>query len=130
MGNRNTGKRGTWVPALICFLLCAALCACALADSGIERDADGGTWDYDRGIYTDPSGKTYESTPDAIEVVVINGIGTCVTYLCSSIYGIDGRGTDVTIEHTVDHHRSQMMVLIIAHRSIAGKGIIAHNTGS
>lgn len=64
MGNRHTGKRGPWIPALICFLLCAALCACALADSGIERDADGGTWDYDRGIYTDPSGKEFRINPD------------------------------------------------------------------
>ena len=38
--------------ALVCACLCLFLCAFALA-SGVEQDEDGGTWDYDNGIYTE-----------------------------------------------------------------------------
>ena len=50
--------------ALLAVCLCF-LCACAAA-SGIETDEDGGTWDYNKGVYTDPSGKKHqiESTGD------------------------------------------------------------------
>ena len=52
-------NRRFFVPAAICFCLCLFVCAFALA-SGIETDEDGGVWDYDRGIYTDASGNTYQ----------------------------------------------------------------------
>ena len=52
--------------ALVCACLCLFLCAFALA-SGVEQDEDGGTWDYDNGIYTDPSGKQYDITPGGVE---------------------------------------------------------------
>ena len=47
---------------LLLVYLCA-LCACAAA-SGIETDEDGGTWDYNRGVYTDPSGEEHEIVRD------------------------------------------------------------------
>ena len=47
---------------LLCILLCF-LCACALA-SGVETDDEGGTWDYNRGIYTDPTGATHKIESD------------------------------------------------------------------
>ncbi len=46
------------VPALLLVCLCL-LCACAAA-SGIETDEEGGTWDYNKGVYTDPTGKQHQ----------------------------------------------------------------------
>jgi len=46
---------------LVC--LCLAFCACAFA-SGVETDEEGGIWDYNSGIYTDPSGQKYQITRD------------------------------------------------------------------
>ena len=51
-------NRKVLVTALLLVCLCL-LCACAAA-SGIETDEEGGTWDYDRGIYTDPTGQTHQ----------------------------------------------------------------------
>ncbi|MCR5566031.1 MAG: hypothetical protein K6F61_04205 [Clostridiales bacterium] len=51
-------NRKVLVTALLLMCLCL-LYACAAA-SGIETDEEGGTWDYDRGIYTDPTGQTHQ----------------------------------------------------------------------
>ena len=51
--------RSRWT-VLLCIFLCA--CVCALAD--VEVDEEGGTWDWDRGIYTAPDGSTYDISPD------------------------------------------------------------------
>ena len=51
----------------ISLLLCVALCLCVFlsaAASGIETDEDGGTWDYGRGIYTDPTGQQHQISND------------------------------------------------------------------
>ena len=48
---------------LLSLVFCLSVCAAVLA-SGIERDEDGGIWDYDRGIYTDPTGKTHSISND------------------------------------------------------------------
>lgn len=52
------------IPALLLVCLCL-LCACAAA-SGVETDEEGGIWDYNKGIYTDPTGKQHriESSGD------------------------------------------------------------------
>ena len=51
---------------LILVLLCACLCLAAAAAlaSGIERDEEGGIWDYNKGIYTDPSGGKHKIESD------------------------------------------------------------------
>ena len=51
-------NRKTLIPALL-FVCLGLLCACAAA-SGVETDEDGGIWDYNKGIYTDPSGKKHQ----------------------------------------------------------------------
>ena len=59
-------KRRSSLKAAVLLMLCALLCllsACAFA-SGIETDEDGGVWDYDRGIYTDPTGQQHEIVRD------------------------------------------------------------------
>ena len=56
---RKLRFRSKWT-ALLCVFLC--VCVCALAD--VERDSEGGTWDWDRGIYTAPDGSTYNITND------------------------------------------------------------------
>ena len=43
---------------LLCVMLCLSACAAVFA-SGVETDEDGGIWDYDRGIYTDPTGQQH-----------------------------------------------------------------------
>ena len=51
----------------ISMLLCVTLCLCVFlsaAASGIETDEDGGTWDYGRGIYTDPTGQQHQISND------------------------------------------------------------------
>ena len=48
---------------LLCAVLSLAVCVSAVA-SGVEIDEDGGTWDYNQGIYTDPSGQTYSISTD------------------------------------------------------------------
>ena len=52
---KKHGNRPVWA-ALLCVLLCA--CVCALAD--VEQDSEGGTWDWDRGVYTAPDGSTHQ----------------------------------------------------------------------
>ena len=53
-------------------LLLLALCAClilplyAAAKSGVEVDDEGGTWDYDNNVYTDPDGNKYPITPEGV----------------------------------------------------------------
>ena len=58
---RKHGRRSKWI-ALVCVLLC--VCVCALAD--VERDSDGGIWDWDSGVYTAPDGSRHqiERLPD------------------------------------------------------------------
>ena len=51
------------VLVLLCICLCLAAFSAASA-SGIETDEDGGVWDYNRGIYTDPSGAQYQIESD------------------------------------------------------------------
>ena len=62
MGVQAVKIRKILVPVLLAVCLCL-LCACAAA-SGIERDEDGGTWDYNRGIYTDPTGAQHKIESD------------------------------------------------------------------
>jgi hypothetical protein len=57
---RTVKKHGCrlWILVLACMILCV----CALAD--VEKDEDGGTWDWDSGIYTAPDGSKYDITDD------------------------------------------------------------------
>lgn len=55
-----------YAAALLCAVLCLGFCACAFA-SGVEQDEEGGTWDYDRGIYTDPTGQQHPITPEGVD---------------------------------------------------------------
>jgi len=47
---------------LLCFVLFAFVFTVAIAD--VEKDEDGGIWDWDNGIYTAPDGSTYKITSD------------------------------------------------------------------
>jgi len=40
-------------------VLCLILFACAAANAEVVQDEEGGTWDYGKGIYTDPDGNQY-----------------------------------------------------------------------
>ncbi len=47
----------------------AFLCLCLVfpgALAQVETDEEGGTWDYDQGIYTDPNGQTHVITPEGV----------------------------------------------------------------
>ena len=55
-------KHGCRIWALV--LLCVLLCVCTGVLAGVEQDEDGGTWDWDRGVYTAPDGTTYDITGD------------------------------------------------------------------
>ena len=66
--------RKGFVMGLLCAVLCLCLCAFASA-SGVETDEEGGIWDYDNGIYTDPSGNQHEITPEGVD----EGQGSSVT---------------------------------------------------
>ncbi len=50
----------------LCVCFCLLLYTAALA-SGVEKDEDGGIWDYDKGTYTDPTGKVHEITPGGVQ---------------------------------------------------------------
>ena len=63
---RLNGRKTAWIVRVLCVCAGLFLCAAALASSGVERDEDGGVWDYDRGIYTDPSGGQHPITPDGV----------------------------------------------------------------
>lgn len=67
--------RKLFVAALLCAALILCLHAFALA-SGVEVDDEGGTWDYDNGIYTDPTGQQHQITPEGVEE---DGSGSSVT---------------------------------------------------
>ena len=77
-GHRNVKKGGKTCKLFITALLCAAVGLCLFAfalASGVEQDEEGGTWDYDRGIYTDPTGQQHPITPEGTE----EGSGSSVT---------------------------------------------------
>ena len=53
--------------ALFLVMLCVLLCLCVYspaAASGVETDEDGGVWDYNQGVYTDPNGEKHEIVRD------------------------------------------------------------------
>lgn len=56
-------SRRTLIFVLLCTALCLFLVIFAFA-SGVETDEDGGTWDYNSGIYTDPTGQKHQITND------------------------------------------------------------------
>ena len=56
-------SRKTLIFVLLCTALCLFLVIFAFA-SGVETDEDGGTWDYNSGIYTDPTGQKHQITND------------------------------------------------------------------
>ncbi len=63
-------KRGnSGLKALILLMLCVLLCSlcAAAAASGVETDEEGGTWDYNKGIYTDPTGAQHQITSDGVD---------------------------------------------------------------
>ena len=65
MKRRNQTRGKLFLLTLcVCFFLC--VCAAALA-SGVETDEDGGIWDYNKGTYTDPTGKVHEITPGGVK---------------------------------------------------------------
>lgn len=61
------GKSG--IRAVLLLILCACLCLMqyAFADSGVEKDEDGGIWDFNAGTYTDPQGNVYDITPGGVQ---------------------------------------------------------------
>ena len=61
MEHENSSVKTRLLSGLLCVVLCLAVCVPAIA-SGIERDEDGGVWDYNRGIYTDPTGQQHQIT--------------------------------------------------------------------
>lgn len=61
MKQGNSGLKAL-ILLILCVLLCC-LCAAATA-SGVETDEEGGTWDYNKGIYTDPTGAQHQITRD------------------------------------------------------------------
>ena len=63
---RMDQTRGKLFLLVLCVCFCLLLCTAALA-SGVERDEDGGVWDYDKGTYTDPTGKVHEITPGGVQ---------------------------------------------------------------
>ena len=65
MKRRNQTRGKLFLLTLcVCFFLCVCAAACA---SGVETDEDGGVWDYDKGTYTDPTGKVHEITPGGVQ---------------------------------------------------------------
>ncbi len=59
--------KGQTVKRLAAFLLAVCLLLGAVpAVSDVERDEEGGTWDWDSGIYTDPTGKTHPITQGGV----------------------------------------------------------------
>lgn len=78
---------------VLLLMLCACLCLAqsAFADSGIERDEDGGVWDFNAGTYTDPEGHVYDITPGGVQEDA-GGTGT------GTVQNPDGSMTVVTGE--------------------------------
>lgn len=78
---RTSGKRLMSGILLIALLL--SLCAWGAAEDGVEYDEDGGKWDYNQGVYTDPTGRQHEIVNDEdsrLDPVIHNEDGS-VTYL-------------------------------------------------
>ncbi len=64
-------------------LLLLSLCAIGAGEEGVEYDEDGGKWDYNQGVYTDPSGQTHSIVNDddsRVDPVIHNEDGS-VTYV-------------------------------------------------
>ena len=53
-------SRTAFWKVLVSAVLCLFLCAGAAAESGVVTDEEGGTWNYDTGVYTAPDGSQYE----------------------------------------------------------------------
>ena len=59
---------GGWKTLLV-LMLCIAVAlvsGAVSAESGIEKDEDGGIWNYNEGTYTDPDGSVYQITQDGV----------------------------------------------------------------
>ena len=63
---KSVHMRKLLAAALLCTVLCLCVYAFAFA-SGVEQDEEGGTWDYDKGIYTDPTGQQHQITPEGVD---------------------------------------------------------------
>ena len=59
-------KDGMKAVLLLMLCVCLSLAQAAFADSGIERDEEGGIWNYNTGEYTDPQGNKHPITPDGV----------------------------------------------------------------
>ena len=70
-------SRKNSLTAILAVLLCACLFSLCLAESGVETDDEGGVWDYDSGIYTDPSGNEHpieeDGEPSGPDSVIVPG---------------------------------------------------------
>lgn len=63
---KESGKRTARLIMVLCTCACLLFGAAATAASGVERDEDGGVWDYDHGVYTDPTGAEHPITPEGV----------------------------------------------------------------
>ena len=77
-------RKGFWrfSCGILTIALLLSLCA-AWAEDGVEYDDDGGKWDYNQGVYTDPTGQTHSIVNDddsRVDPVIRNEDGS-VTYV-------------------------------------------------
>ncbi len=62
--NRISNRMKTLVLLALCF--CLFFLPGGYAASGVEKDEDGGIWDFNNNTYTDPQGNVYEITPEGV----------------------------------------------------------------